>query len=230
MISFVVPAYNEAQLLGRTLDAIHAAARESGRPYEVLVVDDASTDETAAIAAAHGARVVPVAFRQISRTRNAGARAAAGTVLVFVDADTVINAAVVRGSLDALEGGAVGGGTTIRFDGVLPAWAVVALPVLGVAMRLGRLAAGCYVFCMRDAFVRVGGFDETLYAGEEIMFSVALRRVGRVVILGHEISTSGRKLRSHSGWEILRLLSAFARHGFGAVRSREGLEIWYKQR
>ena len=51
MISFVVPAYNEERLLGRTLVAIHAAARALAHPYELIVVDDDSTDSTAAIVA-----------------------------------------------------------------------------------------------------------------------------------------------------------------------------------
>jgi glycosyltransferase involved in cell wall biosynthesis len=40
VISFIVPAYNEEQLLGRTLQSIHSAARAVGEPYEVIVVDD----------------------------------------------------------------------------------------------------------------------------------------------------------------------------------------------
>ena len=81
MISFIVPAYNEERLLGRTLAAIHTAARELGRPYELIVADDASTDGTAAVACESGARVVGVRFRQIARVRNAGAAAAVGYVL-----------------------------------------------------------------------------------------------------------------------------------------------------
>src|SRR5262252_6268199 len=50
MLSFVVPAHNEQACLGRTVQAIHAAARATGRPYEVIVVDDASTDATAEVA------------------------------------------------------------------------------------------------------------------------------------------------------------------------------------
>src|SRR5262249_50482799 len=90
MISFVIPAYNGEQFLGRTLTALTAAARGLGQPFEVVVVDDASTDRTGAVAREHGARVVPVAHRQIAATRNAGARAAAGEMLVFIDADTVV--------------------------------------------------------------------------------------------------------------------------------------------
>src|SRR5215467_13374571 len=88
VISFVVPAYNEERLLGRTLAALHSAARALSQPYELVVVDDGSTDRTAAIATAGGATVVSVQFRQIARVRNAGAAAATGEVLIFVDADT----------------------------------------------------------------------------------------------------------------------------------------------
>ncbi len=93
VISFIVPAYNEERLLGSTLCAIHQAARSIGEPYEIIVADDGSTDRTAAVAAEHGARVVSVANRQIAATRNAGARQACGKLLVFVDADTIVNEA-----------------------------------------------------------------------------------------------------------------------------------------
>jgi glycosyltransferase involved in cell wall biosynthesis len=110
MISFVVPAHNEQSCLGRTLDAIHASARVVGEPYEIIVVDDASTDKTATVAREHGAHVIPVNHRQIAATRNAGARAATGDRLIFVDADTTINSRVVSAALRALHKGAAGGG------------------------------------------------------------------------------------------------------------------------
>ena len=109
MISFVVPAYNEERLLGRTLVAIHAAARALAHPYELIVVDDDSTDSTAAIARANGARVVRVQFRHIARTRNAGAWAATDSTLIFVDADTIVPAAAVQATMEALGRGAAGG-------------------------------------------------------------------------------------------------------------------------
>jgi len=74
VISFIVPAYNEEQLIGATLRTLDGAAREVGEPYEIVVVDDASTDRTAAVATEHAARVVPVRNRHIAATRKAGAR------------------------------------------------------------------------------------------------------------------------------------------------------------
>jgi pyrimidine operon attenuation protein/uracil phosphoribosyltransferase len=227
MISFVVPAYNEERLIGRTLASIHAAVRPLTDAYELIVVDDGSTDETGAIAAAHRARVIRVQFRQIARTRNAGARAATGETLIFVDADTLVSTQTIGASLDALRNGAAGGGANVDFDGELAPWARLTLPVVRAVMRTGRLAAGCYMFCTRRAFDRVGGFDETLYASEEIAFSRALKRHGRVVILNEPVLTSGRKLRADSGAEVVRLCGRMMRYGLAVVRSREHLSVWY---
>src|SRR5688572_8616158 len=115
MISFVIPAHNEAELIGRTISAIHESARALGESYEVIVADDASTDATGSLAFEHGARVVTVSFRRIAATRNAGARAAIGEFLFFVDADTVVRMPALRSALRALRGGAVGGGAAVRF-------------------------------------------------------------------------------------------------------------------
>jgi glycosyltransferase involved in cell wall biosynthesis len=230
MISFIVPAYNEELLIGRTLAAIHAAAREVGEPYEVIVVDDASTDGTATVAGQSGARVVPVHYRQIGRVRNAGARVATGGIFVFVDADTLITAVTLRATLAVLAAGAAGGGASLRLEGDIPWHGRLLLLLVRAAMRIGRLAAGCYLFCTRAAFEAAGGFDERLFATEEIALSRALARQGRVVILRETVVSSGRKLRTHSGWEILRLMSAVARQGAPVLRSRERLGLWYGSR
>jgi glycosyltransferase involved in cell wall biosynthesis len=230
MISFVVPAHNEELLIGRTLDAIRSAAEQVGEPFEIVVADDDSSDRTGAIALEHGAKVVRVAHRQIGRTRNAGARASTGDILIFVDADTVISANTLSATLRALHDGAVAGGSGLRLDGQLPWHGSLLLWLVRTGMRFGRLAAGCYLFCTRAAFEAAGGFDESLYASEEIALSRALARQGRVVILRETVESSGRKLRTHSGWEILTLISAVARQGPRALRSREHLELWYGRR
>src|SRR5262249_36506055 len=159
MISFIIPAYNEELLLGHTLRAVHDAAGALGERYEVIVADDASTDRTAAIAQEHGARVVPGGRRQIAATRNAGARAAGGEMLLFVDADTTVNAAAVRAAVRAMRQGAAGGGCAFRFDGRLPLYARIMAAAAVPLYRALRLASGCFLFCTRPAFRAVGGFD-----------------------------------------------------------------------
>ena len=230
MISFIVPAYNEERLLGATLEALHAAGRAVGELYELIVVDDASTDQTALVAQRHGARLVSVAHRQIAATRNSGAREAGGELLIFVDADTIVNEAVVRAAVQALRDGAVGGGAAIQFDGAVPFYARLLTPILVRLFRAARLAAGCFLFCTRRAFVAVGGFDETFYGAEELVMSRALKRHGKFVVLRHTVTTSGRKLRTYSARELLVVMARLALRGPKAVKQRQGMEFWYAER
>lgn len=230
MLSFVIPAHNEESLIGHTVDSIHAAAREAGIGYEVIVVDDSSTDATSRVAAERGARVLNVSNRQISATRNAGALAACGEIFVFVDADTVASAEAVRGVLAAIERGAAGGGCLFRFDGDLPLWARLSYPIGIRLFRLLNVVGGCFMFCTREAFEATGGYCEDYFAAEELIFTNALKRQGPFVIPESLVVTSGRKLRTYSFCEVLWTLVRIAWRGPGSYRSRDGLEVWYGAR
>jgi hypothetical protein len=151
-------------------------------------------------------------------------------VIVFVDADTVVDAELVSAALGAIRAGAVGGGCTVRFDGRLPLWGRVIAKVAVPLYRWAGLAAGCFLFCTREAYVAVGGFDESLYAAEEVAMSGALRGVGRFVVLRESVLTSGRKLRAYSGREVLGMLLRLMVGGRKALRQRTGLDIWYGER
>src|SRR5438105_4813913 len=109
MISFVVPAYNEEHELPGTLAAIREAVSAATQPYEIIVVDDASTDATPKIASDAGAKVIAIDRRQIAASRNAGARAAQGQYLFFIDGDTRINQVHVSEGIAALDDRYAGG-------------------------------------------------------------------------------------------------------------------------
>lgn len=229
-VSFIVPAHDEARLIGATLDALHGAARALGLAYEIVVVSDASTDATATVAQAHRARVLHVMHRQIAATCNAGARVALHGVLVFVNADTLIDASVLGAALQALQAGAVGGGAAVDFIGPLsPHERLLAALAQRVFRRTG-IAPGCFVFCTRAAFNAAGGFDETWYAGADVAISRALARQGRFVILREPVRTSERKLRTYGARDHLQLLWRFALRGRGILRDRDALGLWYGRR
>jgi glycosyltransferase involved in cell wall biosynthesis len=230
MISFVVPAHNEAPLIRATCESIVAAARACGIEFELIVVDDASSDGTADVARAAGASVVRTERRHIAAARNTGARHARGDVLIFVDADTTIGPEVLNQVFGALDAGAIGGGAAVRFDEPVPWYARASLPVLCWFFRRLKYAAGCFVYCTQRAFEAVGGFDEQLFAAEEIYFSRALRRAGRVVVVPAAVTTSGRKVRAYSWWEIHRDLMRLAVRGRRALRDKRNLEYWYGPR
>lgn len=226
MISFIVPAYNEERLLGRTLEAIHKAAKGIDAPYELIVVDDNSSDNTGKIADDLGATVVKVEYRQISATRNAGVRAANGNLLVFVDADTVISTEILQTTLAAINNKAIGGSAAFRFDGYVPFYGKVIQWLLYRLYRLGKVIGGSYLFCTREAFERVGGFDETVYGGEEMILSRSLKKLGSFVLLKQTVLTSGRRLRIYSFCEIMRIIACLGTCG-GRIEDRKAGWFWY---
>ncbi len=243
-LSIIIPAHDEAAVIGPTLDAAHAAARSAGCSYEIIVAADGCTDATAAIAAARGAVVVEHARRQIAATRNLGARHANGEVLLFVDADTQINAPALAQTLAAIDAGAVGGGALVRFHGPVPLFARLGLRVLVRIFRTLKLTGGAFLFCTHPAFDAAGGggvgggggggggWDERYYAGEEIFMARALKRWGgrgRFVIVRDLVLTSGRKLRTHSVGEILGVcVMTILRPG--TPKKRERLGFFYGPR
>jgi glycosyltransferase involved in cell wall biosynthesis len=229
-VSFVIPAHNEAVLLPRTIQAMRNVGEALSLGAEIVVADDASEDATGEIAASMGARVVRVENRQIAATRNAGAGAATGDLLIFVDADTMVTEGAVRGALAAVEAGAAYGGARVECDGWIPGWSRVALRVVQALYRLLGLASGAFLFVRSDVFEASGGFDQTLYAGEEADLSRRLRRLGRYAWVREPVITSGRKLRTHSARELLVEILRLAIGGRRRVARREHLDLWYGPR
>ncbi len=229
-LAFIVPAHNEESLLGSTLEHIRRAVEVVSERSEIIVVDDASTDATAGVAASNGARVVTVQCRQIASVRNAGARNTQAKWLIFVDADTRVTVAAVIAAVAALRSGAAGGGCKVQFDGPLPLYARLLIAAVGPVYRGLGLAAGCFIFSSRAAFEAVGGFDEAVFVAEEAILSRALHKQGRFVILREHVVTSGRKVRTHSGRQLFGTLLRLALGGRSALQKREGLDIWYGER
>ena len=229
MISFIVPAHNEQSCLGRALQAIHDSAGAVGEPYEIIVVDDASTDATAEIARRHNATVVSVNHRQIAATRNSGACAAHGERLFFVDADTFITPRLLTAALRALDNGAAGGGAPARLEGPVPLYARLLLLELSVCMWIAGLSGGAFLFCTRKAFDAVSGFDERLFGAEDAVMSSALKREGRFVVLWIRVLTSGRRARTTSGLKMLVFIVGTALFPSKLMKRRSSVEkMWYE--
>ena len=236
--SIIIPAYNEAELLPATLERVNAVVAEiTTHRGEIVVTDNDSTDGTGEIARRHGARVVEEPIRQIARSRNAGGKYSRGRYLIFVDADTLITAELLRQSLAALDGDdCVGGGTLIdaRGDRTHTGWAVaVSVSVWNLLSICCNWACGAYVFCRRDAWEAVGGFDETYYASEEIHFSNALKRWGkangcRFRVLRVHIATSMRKFHWYSPLRLLGMCLRLVLQP-SRMKSREGGRLWYER-
>lgn len=229
-VSFIIPAYNEQALLPRCVRSIQNAATVHNLAYEIVIADDASDDSTAEIAKSLGCEVTSKHNRQIAATRNMGAAASTGELLIFVDADSEVDPILIQQTLRAIETGAVGGGSRCAFDGRLPLWARAVGGIFMPLYALAGLTPGAYIFATRRAFEAAGGFDERVFGGEEVLLARALKRHGRFTIVRAAVVTSGRKLRAYTGREILWMMLRLARGGLRGVRTRDGMELWYGPR
>lgn len=228
MISFIVPAHNEEAVLQRTLEAIHDAARHTGRLYEIIVVNDASTDGTAEVARQMNATVLTVNHRQIAATRNSGGRAAQGDRLFFVDADTVVNPRTVASALRAMDNGAAGGGAPVRFEGELPLYAKLATVLSIIGPFVVGFTGGAFMFCTREAFRESGGFDERMYWAEEGVFAMRLKKLGRFKIAWPPVLTSGRRFNTLSMWGLPVFLGRMILSPLKTFTRRASVQkIWY---
>ena len=238
-ISIIVPAFNEEKLLPATLRSIQESSssfKELRWENELIVCDNNSTDRTAALGRAAGAAVVFEPVNQIARARNTGARTASGDWLIFVDADSQPTPALFAEVAEQIQSGpCVAGGVVLRFEGHYP-----------IALRLAKgwnylsralhYVAGSFIFCETRAFRELGGFDERLFASEEIEFSRRLKRFARargrkiVILHRHPLLTSARKLHLYTPWEYFRFLVNTVLTGKRNLRRRDACGPWYDGR
>ena len=225
-LSFVIPAWNEEKLICKTIESVQVSAEKYN--FEIIVADDASDDRTPEIARELGAIVVSCNNRQIGLTRNDGAKVATGDIFIFVDADTIVSEAVVRETVEAIENGAVAGGSFPTFEGKIPLIAKLLTPSLQITFRILRIAAGAYMFCTTESFEKAGRFDPKFFAAEEVHLSNKLHKYGKYKTIKSRVITSGRKFQTHSAFEILTTLFLVSIPGVRNIKKRKNL--WYGKR
>jgi rSAM/selenodomain-associated transferase 2 len=211
-VSIIVPTLDEERRLPACLDSV--AGQEP--PFETLVVDGGSSDATREIASQRGARVLRAA-RGRAGQMNSGARVAAGAVLLFLHADSVLPHDALAQLRHAVSAGVDAGAFHMVWDSRRPAYRLAA----ALANLYCRATGDCFgdraIFATREAFNRVGGY-RSLRLMEDLDFSVRLRRGGcRVAILPGRVITSARRFEQlgivRGGWWAWRLCRAFHRCG-----------------
>ena len=237
LVSVVIPAFNEAKRLPLCLHRIREAFRASpeiAAAYEIIVCDNNSTDETAAIADLSGCQVVFEPINQISRARNTGASVASGQWLLFIDADSWPSPDLIKDIVPLLsDTSCIGCGSTIRVvDG--PRWFKFVWESKNWSMRTFKWCAGGFILCRRDAFLEIGGFSEEHYIFEELDFvrrlqTLAAKRDQRFLVLHeHPFSTSGRRGIGKGFWWWARFAFKLSFFHKTAVRDKDFARIWYE--
>ncbi len=181
-VSVVIPAYNAAETLDEQLDAL--SAQEFGGSWEVVIVDNGSTDTTAAIAARWHDRDPRIRLVDGSErsgaayARNAGARMARGRDLVFCDADDIVVPGWLQAMADGLRAHEFVCGP-FELQRLNPAWLVEAKGTTGTASAVWfddifPFASSCNLGVRRKRFLAIGGFDERIMVWEDVELSMRL--------------------------------------------------------
>lgn len=205
-VSIIIPAYNYAHFLPQAIDS---ALRQSFSDYEVIVVDDGSTDDTPAVAARYAGRIRyhPQANRGLSGARNAGAQMSVGELLAFLDADDTWDKDKLARQVAVFDQNPQAGLVShlmrlIDREGqVMPGQKPQQAPGqnLAAAIECGTAPPSTFVV-RKKVFEAIGGFDESLVAMEDLDFCLRLLRQHALVhvpeVLGsyriHGPSLSGR--------------------------------------
>lgn len=234
LFSIIIPACDEAQFLPACLDAIDRAAELLGETVEVIVADNESRDRTAEIARDRGARIVSVPDKCLSAVRNRGAETASGRYVAFIDADSIMSDNMLVEIRNTMESGRYIGGGVAK---VIPDRVSFGMVCSGIAFLPIILWAGVSAvmfYTTADVFCAVNGFDETLYAAEDLDFGRRMKRYGRNKGLKYKnlwrahVTTSARKLDEFGDWFVIRHPIKV----FRLLRNDRKLahEVWYRRR
>ncbi len=182
----VIAAHNAAETIGEQLDAL--CAQDWARPWEIVVVDNGSTDTTAQIVRDRAdrcewLRLVTASDGQgPAYARNVGTAAATGSAIAYCDADDVVVAGWVAAMGEGLRQHEFVSGP-VELDELNPAWLAGSRGTTGtegVAVFEGvfPFASSCNLGLRRARFEQMTGFDEALHVGEDIDLSMRLHLAG----------------------------------------------------
>jgi len=237
-LSVIIPAWNEEKYIGRAIESLkHAAAvyqRERGATAEIIVVDNNSSDRTAVVATEHGAQVVFEPVNNIGKARNAGARAARGKFIAFCDADNQVTENILCCIHDHLsDPRIVGGGTWIQPE-KRNLKITFFYTLWHIYVTFSRVGVGV-MHCRKEDFDAIGGYDEEIYAAEDLQLAYDLRKIGTPrgqkfnLFKDCWIITSTRKLDQGHFLELFAKMIGF---GFGLqkkIRNKDYCEHWYEK-
>lgn len=199
-VSVVIPVLDEGKTIASTLEALRSLA-----PQDIIVVDGGSRDRTVEASEQEGV-VVLSSPRGRARQMNAGAREASGDVLLFLHADTRLPLSALDDVASALQDPrCVGGRFDVELDGRRWILRLVAR-MISLRSRWTKVATGDQaIFVRRGVFEDMGGFPE-IPLMEDVAFSRALKRKGKVACLRSRVVTSARRWEREGVWRtILRM-------------------------
>jgi len=196
--SVIIPAYNEEHTIGPCLDAL--IRQKTTLPYEIIVVDNHSTDHTAAIARQKNVRVIYEKRKGYGNAVKTGVSKALSGIILQTDADTVVNPHWVERVITALTKDpslVAVGGPFVYTDGLAPVRAFVSLVQKIHPRIIAPTLCGMNMAYRKSAYNAVGGYLPDIQIQADSHLGMRLFRYGRVQFLrDNVVYASGRRYRT----------------------------------
>jgi glycosyltransferase involved in cell wall biosynthesis len=188
IITIIIPAYNEQKYINECLKSIFHS-NLGPKTFEVIVVDNGSTDGTVDIARSYNVSLYINEEANVGGVRNYGAKYAKGQILAFLDSDCVIDEGWLQRAINSVNNNidsVFGGQYLIRQN---PSWLERnwVLNDNSSSVEQTTLVGGCIVI-KKDMFLKVGGFDESMLSGEDSDLTLKLRQSGYNVVIDPNLS------------------------------------------
>ena len=221
MISIIIPTFNEEKYLPKLLDCIK---KQTYRDYEVIVADANSKDKTKNIAKKYGCRIVKGGMPSVGR--NNGAIAAKGDILLFLDADSIIEKDFLENALKDIQKrklNAAGSYLHPLSNNPIDRIFLVIFNVWICATQVFYPnACGSGIFCKKWLHNKIKGFDETIKLSEDMDYARRAGKHGKFRIIKNSKLIYSMRRYDKEGRLIVGFklfLSAIYRLFFGEIRS-----------
>jgi glycosyltransferase involved in cell wall biosynthesis len=200
VISVIVPAYNEQELIAGCLDSLLNQNLDKDK-YEIIVIDNNSADFTTKIALEKGVRVVKELKKGYVHAIRKGIEVSQADIIAFTDADCRVPTDWLSKILDDFSTSA----NIIAVGGKLAFYDLNPIMDRGVRMILyfTRALPGNNMAVKREGFIRIGGIDPQVNLSVDFWLTMKLRKIGRIIIDRHlVVETSGRRFRGSFSSDI----------------------------
>ena len=201
-ISIIIPACNEEQYMPATLEAL---ARQTYKNFEVIVVTNGCTDKTAEVASGHCDQLIVLKEKGLGPARNLGAQKAMGEILLFLDADTLLEPDALKIVAQNFRPKHAMGTLKGQPDTQRLTYKIIYLLKNAIHFSHIHFGSSGVILCWKEHFQKVGGFDDALYLRENSHLMKRLRQFGRYKYIHRtKAVTSMRRYESKGPWDMIQ--------------------------
>lgn len=219
LVSIVIPAFNEEKYIENTLFSLLESEQKTRIDYEVILVDNNSTDKTVKLAQKFkegmDLRIIKEERQGRGIARARGFEEAIGEIIFSADADTIFYTGWIEQLASELKGEVVAVTTSCKIVDCSPLTNFIFNFFQPKTMTLYRLLLGHYWLngfgfgILKSVYKKSGGFDRSLQAQEDLDLAFRIAKLGKIKFINKAVIFSGRRFKQGLLTGLLEYLQTY---------------------